>query len=90
MYLDISQINIIRKMITKIAVSYFKAHCLEIFENLQTSQNSMIITKRDKPIAKIIPINSEKISLFGLLKHKAEIKTDIVEPIDSNWNAENE
>lgn len=36
------------KMATKIAISQFKSHCLEIIEKLQTNKESIIITKRDK------------------------------------------
>lgn len=77
-------------MSTKIAISQFKAHCLEIIEKLQTSGQSVIITKRDKAIAKVLPMDTKKISLFGMLKNKAEIKADILEPIDEKWNAEHE
>jgi antitoxin (DNA-binding transcriptional repressor) of toxin-antitoxin stability system len=77
-------------MSTKIAISQFKSHCLEIIEKLQTSGQSVIITKRDKAIAKVLPIDTKKISLFGMLKNKAEIKADILEPIEENWNVEHE
>jgi len=33
-------------------------------------------------------IDTKKISLFGMLKNKAEIKTDILEPIEEKWNVE--
>ena len=77
-------------MSTKIAISQFKSHCLEIIEKLQTNGQSVIITKRDKAVAKVLPIDSKKVSLFGMLKNKAEIKANILEPIDEKWNAENE
>mgnify|MGYP000004561666 CR=1 FL=1 len=77
-------------MSTKIAISQFKAHCLEIIEKIQTSGQSVIITKRDKAIATVLPMDTKKVSLFGMLKNKAEIKADILEPIDEKWNAEHE
>lgn len=77
-------------MSTKIAISQFKSHCLEIIEKLQTNGQSIIITKRDKAVAKVLPIDNKKVSLFGMLKNKAEIKANILEPIDENWNAEHE
>lgn len=77
-------------MSTKIAISQFKSHCLEIIEKLQTNGQSVIITKRDKAVAKVLPIDNKKISLFGILKNKAEIKANILEPIDEKWNVENE
>ncbi|BFD46730.1 MULTISPECIES: type II toxin-antitoxin system Phd/YefM family antitoxin [unclassified Candidatus Tisiphia] len=77
-------------MSTKIAISQFKSHCLEIIEKLQVNGQSVIITKREKAIAKVLPIDTKKVSLFGMLKNKAEIKADILEPIDEKWNVEHE
>ena len=77
-------------MSTKIAISQFKSHCLEIIEKLQTNGQSVIITKRDKAVAKVLPIDSKKVSLFGMLKNKAEIKANILDPIDEKWDVEHE
>lgn len=77
-------------MSTKIAISQFKSHCLEIIEKLQSNGQSVIITKRDKAVAKVLPIDNKKVSLFGMLKNKAEIKANILDPIDETWNAEHE
>ena len=77
-------------MSTKIAISQFKSHCLEIIEKLQTNGQSIIITKRDKAVAKVLPIDNKKVSLFGMLKNKAEIKANILDPIDEKWDAEHE
>lgn len=78
-------------MQTHIAISYFKSHCLDILTTLQKDKQSIIITKRDKPLAKIEAIKaSDKISLFGLFKGKAEIKGDILESIDEKWDAAHE
>jgi hypothetical protein len=77
-------------MSTKIAISKFKSHCLEIIDKLQTNGQTIIITKRDKAIAQVLPIDNKKISLFGMLKNKADIKADIVESIEEKWNAQHE
>jgi antitoxin (DNA-binding transcriptional repressor) of toxin-antitoxin stability system len=77
-------------MSTKIAISQFKAHCLEIIKEIQISGQSVVITKRDKAIATVLPMDTKKVSLFGMLKNKADIKADILEPIDEKWNAEHE
>ena len=75
-------------MTSVIAISQFKSHCLEIIEKLQSNRQSIIITKRNKPIAKVEAImDSTKASLFGILKGKAEIKGDILESIEEKWDA---
>ena len=76
-------------MSTEIAISQFKAHCLEIIEKLQTNHELVIITKRDKPVATITAFNKEdKVSILGLLKDKAKIKSDVISPINENWSCE--
>lgn len=69
-------------MSTTVAISYFKAHCLEILDTLHKNQQPIIITKRDRPIAKVTAIGIEKPSIFGIFKNKGEIKGDIVESMD--------
>ncbi|WP_231284263.1 MULTISPECIES: type II toxin-antitoxin system Phd/YefM family antitoxin [spotted fever group] len=56
-------------------------------EKLQTDKESIIITKSDREVAQILPINTKKISLFGMLQNKAEIKANILEPVEEKWNA---
>ena len=78
-------------MTITIAISQFKSHCLEILDKLQNNQEIIIITKRDKPIAKVEAIMTKpNLSLFGILKNKAEIKGDILEPINEKWDATND
>ena len=74
-------------MSSKVAVSKFKSHCLEILKNLEKSKTSIIITKRNKPIATVSPFQNKKDSIFVILKNKGEVKGDIVSPIDEEWEA---
>jgi prevent-host-death family protein len=74
-------------MDTTIPISEFKAHCLEIIKKLQADRRPIIITKRSKPIAKVLPLDNQKVSLLGMLKGKAEIKGDIIAPINEKWDA---
>ena len=78
-------------MSIEISVSDFKTHCLEIINNLQFKQQQIIITKRDKVVAKLEAVDSEaSVSIFGMMKNKAKIKADIVKPINEKWSAEND
>ena len=65
-------------MKTRIAISEFKSHCLEILKELEKSKSSIVITKRNKPIATVSPFAKQKPSIFGMLKNKAEIRGDII------------
>ena len=62
----------------------FKTRCLAIMDEVQAKRQAVIITKRGKPVAKLVPVeNEEKDDIFGFMKGKGtvEIKGDIVSPI---------
>lgn len=66
----------------------FKAECLKIMDDVQTKKYSIIITKRNKPIAKLAPLEKEiNPLLFGKMKGTARIKGDLIQPIGEEWNA---
>ena len=72
----------------KIAVSEFKSHCLEILSNLEKSQSSIIITKRNRPIATVSAFSKNASSIFGIFKDQIEIKGNIVDSIDEEWEVD--
>jgi prevent-host-death family protein len=65
-----------------IPAGQFKARCLAIMDEVQAKRQAVVITKRGKPVAKLVPVEEEKDEIFGFLKGKAkiEIKGDIVAP----------
>ncbi len=66
----------------------FKAECLKIMDDVQAKKNTVIITKRNKPIAKLVPIEEENNSLlFGKMKGTAHILGDLIQPIGEKWDA---
>jgi prevent-host-death family protein len=58
----------------------FKVHCLKVMDQVQSKRESVIITKRGKPVAKLVPIIQEKDDIFGFLKGKVSILGDVVSP----------
>ncbi|HKQ85356.1 MAG TPA: type II toxin-antitoxin system Phd/YefM family antitoxin [Candidatus Acidoferrales bacterium] len=65
----------------KIAAGVFKAKCLAIMDEVQAKRQPVVVTKRGKPIVKIVPATSEKDEIFGFYKGKGKILGDIVGPI---------
>ncbi len=65
-----------------IAAGTFKARCLAIMDEVQAKREAVVITKRGKPVAKLVPVEPEKDDIFGFFKGKGtiEIKGDIVAP----------
>jgi prevent-host-death family protein len=69
----------------QIAAAKFKEQCLSLLD--EVDPDGIVITKRGKPVAKLIPFASDSASLIGSLKGKLEIKGEILST-GLNWNAE--
>jgi prevent-host-death family protein len=64
------------------AAGEFKVHCLKVMDEVQAKRQAVLITKRGKPVAKLVPVEKEKDDIFGFLKGKGkiEINADIISP----------
>ncbi len=71
------------------AAGKFKAHCLQVMDQVHSTRTPVVITKRGKPIAKLIPADEGRSEVFDCLKGKIEILGDIVSPVVSpdDWEA---
>jgi prevent-host-death family protein len=60
--------------------SAFKAQCLKVMNDIQATGEPVIVTKRGKPVVKVVPIKPENDDIFGFMAGKAEIIGDIESP----------
>lgn len=63
------------------AAGEFKVHCLAVMDEVASKREAVIITKRGKPVAKLVPVGKEKDDIFGFLKGKVKVLGDVVSPI---------
>jgi prevent-host-death family protein len=64
-----------------IAAGKFKTNCLAIMDEVQKKREPVLITKRGKPVAKLVPAKDEgKDDFFDSMKGKAKIVGDIISP----------
>jgi prevent-host-death family protein len=64
----------------KMAAGEFKVHCLAVMDEVQSKREAVLITKRGKPVAKLVPVDGAKDDIFGFLKGKVTILGDVVSP----------
>ncbi|BBP05274.1 hypothetical protein TPL01_14500 [Sulfuriferula plumbiphila] len=58
----------------------FKAKCLKLIDEVAATHEPLVITKRGKPMARLVPIEDETPpSLFGYMKNTGQILGDIVD-----------
>jgi prevent-host-death family protein len=69
----------------EIPAAKFKEQCLALLE--EVDPDGIVITKRGKPIAKLIPLGTDSASLIGSLRGKLKIKGDIMST-GVKWHAE--
>jgi prevent-host-death family protein len=66
--------------VKKMAAGVFKTNCLAVMDEVQAKRVTVVITKRGKPVAKLVPVNDEKDDIFGFLAGKATVTGDVVSP----------
>lgn len=64
----------------KMAAGAFKVHCLAVMDEVQAKREAVLITKRGKPVAKLVPVEKEKDDIFNFMKGKGSIVGDVVSP----------
>ena len=69
----------------RISASKFKEQCLSLLDDL--GAEGIVITKRGKPVAKVISVGSGCAALIGSIKGKLKIKGDLLST-GIRWNAE--
>lgn len=60
----------------------FKARCLKVMEDVRKTREPVLITKRGKPLAKLLPAEKAAAELIGRLEGIVSITGDIESPIE--------
>ena len=69
-----------------IAAGEFKATCLSLLDTVARTGRDLVVTKRGKPIARIVPFATKSARRLG--DSIAFVADDIVEPTGDDWNAD--
>ena len=72
-------------MSTTIGAAQFKQECLALLDRL--GPEGIVITKHGKPVAKLVPIETESSALIGTLAGKIRVQGDLL-TTDLRWDAE--
>ncbi|WP_457673566.1 type II toxin-antitoxin system Phd/YefM family antitoxin [Thiolapillus sp.] len=73
----------------KVNATEFKAKCLKLMDEVQKTHEPVVITKRGKPVAKLVPMEPEESkSWFGCMAGTITITGDIMAPVEGeDWEA---
>ena len=68
----------------KVPAGEFKAKCLALFDEVEARRHTFVVTKRGRPVARVVPLaTSRPSSLRGSLLYEEDLLT----PIDVKWDA---
>ncbi len=77
----------VRRVPRTLPAGEFKAKCLQIMDRVAETGDAVVITKRGRPVARLVPIEAPPAKLAGFLAGKIEIDGDIIAPVGDTWNA---
>lgn len=73
----------------RVTAAEFKAKCLRLMDEVAQHRTPLVITKRGKPLVKLVPISDEPIDPFGCMAGTVKILGDIISPIDEDeWTGD--
>lgn len=73
-------------MTRSVAVSRFKAECLALLEDVRTSGEELVVTKRGVPLARVLPPATAP-DLRGSVRYLVSDE-ELLMPIDARWDAD--
>lgn len=69
-----------------IGAARFKEQCLALLDRL--APEGLVITKRGKPVARVLPYHQDFASLIGCLRDKITVRGDMT--TGARWNADDQ
>lgn len=77
----------------EISASEFKATCLKLLDDVAATGAEVVVTKRGKPVAKVVPVEDReairerlKEELRGSVTYLVD-DDELIKPIDVEWDA---
>jgi prevent-host-death family protein len=73
----------------EIGAGEFKARCLSLLDEVAERRTELVITKRGRPVARLVPMDeAAEPDLFGCLRGAITVTGDILSPIEDEWDAD--
>ncbi len=62
----------------------FKAECLALLDRVEQTGEPLVVTKRGRPVAEVVPVRATRRSLKG----SVTVRGDILGPILDTWDVD--
>lgn len=67
------------------AAGSFKVHCLAVMDEVQARRQTVVITKRGRPVAKLVPADKDSGDIYHFLRGKGSVVGDVISPALEDW-----
>jgi antitoxin (DNA-binding transcriptional repressor) of toxin-antitoxin stability system len=67
------------------AAGSFKVHCLAVMDEVQAKRQTVVITKRGRPVAKLVPADKDSGDIYHFLRGKGSVVGDVISPALEDW-----
>ena len=75
----------------EISAAEFKARCLKLMDEIARTRKTIVITKRGKPVAKLVPPDEDiRSPLLGYMSGTVTRMDDVESPTGVAWEADEE
>lgn len=71
--------------VTAMAAGRFKATCLEVMDEVAARGTEVVVTKRGKPVVRVVPVHDAPPSPVGFMRGTLHIEGDIVSSMADEW-----
>jgi prevent-host-death family protein len=71
----------------EVSAAAFKAQCLRLMEDVRSTRRPLVVTKRGKPVAKLVPIEEPKDDFIGRLKGVFAVVGDLDADPEEEWES---
>jgi prevent-host-death family protein len=76
-----------RCKVKTMAAGSFKVHCLAVMDEVQAKREVVVITKRGRPVAKLVPASEGTDEIYNFLRGKGSVTGDIISPVIEDWGS---
>jgi len=70
------------------SAAQFKTHCLTVMDEVRATRDPVVITKRGRPVAKLVPADGVRDDFIGRLEGLVKIQGDIESPVEPSGSWE--
>ncbi len=70
----------------EISASQFKARCLALLDDVAEAGSEIVVTKRGRPVARVVPARQDEESLRGSVTYNVG-DDELIGPVEVEWDA---